>query len=107
MFRFRIIPVLLLRGRGLIKTVQFKNPKYLGDPVNIVKIFNEKEVHEIILLDIDATEQKRPPSYELIEEIASECFMPLGYGGGIRSIADIKRLFNLGLEKVIVNSGCS
>ena len=104
LFNIRIIPVLLLRGRGLVKTIQFKDPKYLGDPINIVRIFNEKEVHEIILLDIEATIKKRPPVYELIEEIASECFMPLGYGGGVQKLEEINQLFNLGVEKIIINN---
>lgn len=104
MFRPRVIPCLLLRGRGLVKTVKFKDPTYLGDPVNVVKIFNEKEVDELVLLDIDASPNHRPPPFELIAEIAEECFMPLAYGGNVRSIADIRRILNIGVEKVVINS---
>ncbi|MEI6153294.1 MAG: HisA/HisF-related TIM barrel protein, partial [Deltaproteobacteria bacterium] len=78
----RVIPCLLLRGSGLVKTIRFKDPTYLGDPRNTVKIFNEKGVDELVFLDITATIEKREPNYELISEITSECFMPLGYGGG-------------------------
>lgn len=104
MVRTRVIPCLLLRNRGLVKTVKFKNSTYLGDPINIVKIFNDKEVDELIFLDITATiEQKKPP-FKLLSEIASECFMPLGYGGGIRSLEDVKEILSLGVEKVAINS---
>lgn len=104
MIRPRIIPCLLLRGEGLYKTVKFKNPTYVGDPINAVKIFNEKEVDELVLLDISATVENKPPNFEKIREIAGECFMPLGYGGGIRSVSDIKTLFSIGVEKVVLNS---
>lgn len=104
MLKTRIIPCLLLKNTGLIKTVRFKNPKYLGDPLNIVRIFNDKEVDEIVLLDTTATIENRPPLFESISKIAGECFMPLCYGGGVRSLDDIKTLFNLGIEKVAVNS---
>lgn len=100
----RILPTLLLDGDKLVKTVQFKNPKYLGDPVNAVKIFNDKEVDELILLDITATKQKREPNYDKIEQICSEAFMPFAYGGGITTIQQIDKLFRLGIEKVILNS---
>ena len=102
--RIRAIPVLLLRNAGLVKGVQFKSHKYVGDPINAVKIFNEKEVDELVFLDISATPGKRDPNYELIADIASEAFMPFGYGGGITSVAQIERLFNLGVEKAIINS---
>ena len=82
----RIIPCLLLRNNGLVKTVRFRESKYIGDPINTIKIFNEKEVDEIIFLDIDATKTNKEPSYELIRNISSECFMPFSYGGGIKSI---------------------
>jgi cyclase len=95
---------LLLKNQGLVKTVQFKNPVYLGDPINIVKIFNDKEVDELIFLDITATVEKRKPPFKLLSEIASECFMPLGYGGGIRSLEDIREILGLGVEKVAINS---
>lgn len=104
MLRPRIIPVLLLKGRGLYKTIQFKNPKYIGDPINTVKIFNEKEVDEICVLDINATPENREPSLSLIREIASECFMPISYGGGIRSVEQVRSIFNSGVEKVVVNT---
>jgi len=94
----------LLRGRGLYKTVRFKDPKYVGDPVNAVKIFNEKEVDELILLDISATAEKREPNFALIEEIASECFMPLGYGGGVTTVEQMRRLYRLGVEKISLNT---
>jgi len=99
-----VIPALLLKGQGLVKTVKFKDPKYLGDPINIVKIFNDKEVDELVFLDITATNEKRRPSFEMLGKITSECFMPLGYGGGIRSMDDVKTLLSLGIEKVILNT---
>lgn len=104
MLRTRVIPCLLLRNLGLVKTVKFKDPKYLGDPINIVRIFNDKEVDELVFLDITATVENRKPPFELVERIASECFMPLCYGGGVRSLEDMKALFTLGIEKVAVNS---
>ena len=104
MIRPRVIPALLLKGQGLVKTVKFKDPKYLGDPINIVKIFNDKEVDELIFLDITATNEKRRPPFEMLGKITSECFMPLGYGGGICSMEDVKTLLSLGIEKVILNT---
>lgn len=104
MIRPRVIPALLLKGQGLVKTVKFMDPKYLGDPINIVKIFNDKEVDELIFLDITATNEKRRPPFEMLGKITSECFMPLGYGGGIRSMEDVKTLLSLGIEKVILNT---
>lgn len=104
MIRPRVIPALLLKGQGLVKTVKFKDPKYLGDPINIVRIFNDKEVDELIFLDITATNENRRPSFEMLGKITSECFMPLGYGGGIRSMEDVKTLLGLGIEKVILNT---
>jgi cyclase len=100
----RIIPVLLLHNDGLYKTKQFKNPKYVGDPINAVRIFNEKEVDELLILDVDCSVQKKDPNFELIEEIASEAFMPVGYGGGISSLDTAKRVFQLGVEKVVINT---
>src|SRR5678815_4565571 len=100
----RVIPCLLLRGAGLVKTRQFKDPKYVGDPINAIKIFNDKEVDELVLLDITASAEDRGPSFDRVEEVASECFMPLAYGGGIRSVEDIRRLLKLGVEKVVVNT---
>lgn len=102
--RPRVIPTLLLRGSGLVKTVKFKNERYLGDPRNAVKIFNEKEVDELVLLDIEATPTGTAPKLEFIEEIVSEAFMPVAYGGGIRSIADARRIISLGVEKIVVNT---
>lgn len=104
MQRIRVIPVLLLKGNGLYKTVKFRNPQYIGDPMNVVRIFNEKEVDELCFLDISATSAKKEINYKIISEIASECFMPLSYGGGIHSMDQIKKLFNIGVEKVIINS---
>jgi cyclase len=103
----RIIPCLLLRNKGLVKTVKFKESTYVGDPINTIKIFNEKEVDEIFFLDIDATNSKREPSYELIQNIASECFMPFAYGGGIQSLQQIEKIIKSGAEKIIVNTMAS
>lgn len=100
----RLIPVLLLKGRGLVKTTKFKNPVYIGDPINAVRIFNEKEVDELVLCDTEASILQREPNYALIKDIVSECFMPVGYGGGIRNIEQIQKIFNLGVEKVILNT---
>jgi imidazole glycerol-phosphate synthase subunit HisF len=98
------MPCLLLRNRGLVKTIKFKNPSYVGDPINTIRIFNEKEVDELILLDITATMENKKPSFSLIAEVATECFMPLTYGGGIQSIEDAKIIFSLGVEKIAINS---
>ncbi|MFZ1752684.1 MAG: AglZ/HisF2 family acetamidino modification protein [Caldilineaceae bacterium] len=104
MLRTRIIPVLLLRDESLVKTVRFKKFTYVGDPCNTVRIFNELEVDELIFLDITATREKRPPNLRVLADIANECFMPLGYGGGIRSLEDAKRVFDIGFEKIAINS---
>lgn len=104
MFRARVIPCLLLRGHGLVKTRRFKDPVYVGDPVNAVRIFSEKEVDELVVLDIDASREGREPDYELIAEIAGECFMPVAYGGGIRTLDQVRKLIRSGVEKVVVNS---
>jgi cyclase len=104
MIRPRVIPCLLLRNEGLVKTVKFKDPKYLGDPINIVRIFNDKEVDELVFLDILATVENRPPNFELLGKITSECFMPLGYGGGIRTLEDVKKLLAIGVEKIVLNT---
>lgn len=103
-FRPRIIPVLLLSNQGLVKTIQFKTPSYLGDPINAVKIFNEKEVDELCLLDIEASKNGGAPDFDFLQEISSEAFMPLSYGGGITNISEIHKLFKIGFEKVILNS---
>lgn len=100
----RIIPILLMSQGGLVKTVKFECPRYVGDPINAVRIFNEKEVDELVLLDMDATVENRGPSFPDLEEILSEAFMPVGYGGGITSVAEIEKLFRLGIEKVVLNS---
>ena len=100
----RIIPCLLVKNRGLVKTVNFKNPKYVGDPINAVRIFNEKEVDELIVLDIDATLDKRGPDYNMVENLAAECRMPLCYGGGITTSDQVQRIIQLGVEKVAISS---
>ena len=104
MIRARIIPCLLLRGHGLVKTRKFKDPVYLGDPVNAVRIFSEKEVDELVILDIDASRKGCEPDYELVAEIAGECFMPVAYGGGIHTLAQARKLIRCGIEKVVINS---
>lgn len=104
MLQTRVIPCLLMKNSGLVKTVCFKDPKYVGDPINAVKIFNEKEVDELILLDIDASKKKNKPNYELIKNIVSEAFMPIAYGGGVKSISQAKKIVSLGVEKIIINS---
>ena len=105
MFTNRVIPLLLLSDGGLVKTSKFKNPKYVGDPVNVIKIFNDKEVDELILLDINASKPGNDINYHLIEEIAGECFMPLCYGGGINTFEQAQRVFSLGVEKISLNHG--
>ena len=100
----RVIPCLLLSGQGLVKTARFRRPTYLGDPINIVRIFNEKEVDELLLLDIRATPEGRPPAFDLIRQVAEECFAPVGYGGGIRTLDDIRRVLAIGIEKVVLNT---
>ncbi|MFZ4612274.1 MAG: AglZ/HisF2 family acetamidino modification protein [Bacteroidia bacterium] len=99
----RVIPILLLKGEGLYKTQKFKDPKYIGDPLNAIKIFNDKEVDEVCVLDIEAS-NKKSINFNLIEKMASECFMPLSYGGGIASIEDASKLFSIGVEKLVINS---
>lgn len=100
----RVIPVLLLSNGGFVKTMRFKNPVYLGDPFNIVKIFNEKEVDEILILDINASPEGKKPDFNFLADIAGECFMPLAYGGGVKTIDDISKLTSLGYEKVCINT---
>ncbi len=99
----RVIPSLLIHKGGLVKSVQFKDYKYVGDPINAVKIFNEKEVDEIAVIDIDASKENKAPNIEKISEIASEAFMPMAYGGGITTIEQIKEILYNGIEKVIIN----
>lgn len=104
MLRPRIIPFLLYRNKGLVKTFQFKDEKYVGDPLNAVKIFNEKEVDELVFLDIDATSKGTDPDYTLIEKLARESRMPICYGGGIKTLDQAKRIINLGIEKIAISS---
>lgn len=104
MLRPRIIPCLLVHKGGLVKTVGFKAPKYVGDPINAVKIFNEKEADELVVLDIDATVNNAEPDYRMIANLAAECRMPLCYGGGIKTPAQAKRIISLGVEKVAISS---
>jgi cyclase len=104
MLKHRVIPSLLLHNDGLVKTQKFSHPKYVGDPINAIRIFNDKEVDELVVLDISASREDREPNYELIEQLAGECFMPLCYGGGIRTIEQARKLFELGLEKVAIQS---
>jgi cyclase len=100
----RVIPCLLLGGAGLVKTVHFRDPRYVGDPINAVRIFNDKQADEIVILDIRATAEGRGPNLEAVAEIASEAFMPLAYGGGVADLQTAVRLIQLGVEKVIVNT---
>lgn len=104
MLRSRIIPCLLIHKKGLVKTVNFKNPKYVGDPINAVKIFNEKEVDELIVLDIDASVENREPNFEMIKNLATECRMPFCYGGGITTVEQAKKIIELGAEKIAISS---
>jgi len=104
MLNHRVIPCLLLRNGGLVKTQAFANPKYVGDPINAIRIFNEKEVDELMVLDITASKDRREPDYALIEQFAGECFMPLAYGGGIRTVEQAQKLFALGVEKVCLQT---
>jgi cyclase len=104
MLKHRLIPSLLLKNGGLVKTTKFANPKYVGDPINAIRVFNTKEVDELMVLDIDASKHEREPNYALIEQFAGECFMPLSYGGGIRTVEQASRIFKLGVEKVTLQT---
>lgn len=104
MLRPRIIPCLLVHDKGLVKTVKFSSPKYVGDPINAVRIFNEKEVDELIVLDIDATVNGVGPDFKMIERLAAECRMPFCYGGGIKTAQQAKTIIGLGVEKVAISS---
>lgn len=104
MLKHRLIPSLLLKNGGLVKTTKFSNPKYVGDPINAIRVFNTKEVDELMVLDIDASKFNQEPNYPLIEQFAGECFMPLCYGGGIRTVEQASRIFKLGVEKVSVQT---
>lgn len=103
MLRSRIIPCLLIHNKGLVKTVKFKDPKYVGDPINAVKIFNEKEVDELMVLDIDATRENRTPNFKMIKNLADECRMPFCYGGGITTAEQARKIISLGAEKVALS----
>src|SRR5437660_2795096 len=104
MLTTRLIPCLLLKDGGLVKTVRFRNPVYVGDPINAVKIFNDKEVHELAVLDIAASRQSRGPDFALLARIAREAFMPMAYGGGLRTREDVRRVVELGFEKAVINT---
>lgn len=104
MINNRIIPVLLLSGEGLVKTIRFSKRIYVGDPLNAIKIFNEKEVDELVILDIEASTKKQKPNISYIKKLASECFMPLCYGGGITNIEEIEQIFFAGVEKISINT---
>ena len=103
MLRPRIIPCLLIHNGGLVKTTRFSDPKYVGDPINAVRIFNEKETDELMVLDIDATVKGKQPNFNLISKLASECQMPLCYGGGITNVDQVQKLINTGVEKVAIS----
>jgi cyclase len=107
MLHARVIPCLLMRNGGLVKTVRFRDPRYVGDPINAVRIFNEKEVDELVFLDIGTAAVRGAIDFDLLADIASEAFMPFAYGGGIASIDDVKRLYALGVEKVILNTAAA
>lgn len=104
MIRPRIIPCLLVERGRLVKTVEFRRPTYVGDPINAIRVFNDKGADELVLLDISATREGRGPDFELVEKVASECFMPLCYGGGVTSVEQMRRLLGLGVEKVAINT---
>ena len=103
MLRPRIVPCLLMSKNGLVKTVKFEKPKYVGDPINAVKIFNEKKVDELVILDIEATSKNREPNFKLLEKIANVSRMPLAYGGGVSSIEHFQKIISLGIENVILS----
>ena len=107
MLKARVIPCLLLRNNGLVKTVKFREPKYVGDPINAVRILNDKEVDELAFLDISATPAGRGPNFELIADIAGEAFMPFAYGGGITTLEQVQQLYATGVEKVILNTAAA
>lgn len=104
MLRTRVIPCLLLKGGSLVKTVRFRDPSYIGDPINTVRIFNELEVDELAFLDITASRENRGPDFAMLQAIADECFMPLAYGGGIRDLRAAERIFHIGFEKLVLNT---
>lgn len=103
MLRTRVMPVLLIDNRQLVKTRKFSSSRYIGDPINTIKIFNDKEVDEVIVLDIGASKAKKEPDYDYLDKLASQCFMPLSYGGGIYTVEQAYKLLNSGIEKIILN----
>jgi cyclase len=103
----RAIPCLLLQGEGLVKTTRFREPRYVGDPINAVKLFNDLQADELMILDIAAARERREPDFARVADIASEAFMPIGYGGGVRTVDQARRLFTLGIEKVVVTSAAA
>jgi cyclase len=104
MYRPRVIPILLLKGKGLVKSIRFRNHKYIGDPINAVRIFNDLKADELIFLDIQASKEKRTISLDFVHKVGNEANMPFAVGGGIRSINEIKKIINAGAEKVIINT---
>jgi imidazole glycerol-phosphate synthase subunit HisF len=100
----RVIPVLLIQDNKLVKTVRFRKPVYVGDPINTIKIFNDKEVDELVVFDVSASSRRSAINFQLISQLASECFMPVCYGGGVQTLSDIERILNLGIEKVSINT---
>src|SRR5688572_1667112 len=100
----RVIPVLTVKNRELVKTLKFGNPKYIGDPINAIKVFNDKECDELMLLDIGASVNRKSPDFAHLKEMAGEAFMPIGYGGGIHSFETARQVFQCGIEKVVLNS---
>lgn len=104
MLQTRVIPTLLLKDEVLVKTIKFKNPNYIGDPINTCRIFNELEADELAFIDIRSTLNNKPPNFKILREISSECFMPLSYGGGITNLQQIEEILKIGFEKVILNT---
>lgn len=104
MLRVRLIPCLLLKENGLVKTVNFNKYNYVGDPINTCRIFNELEVDELTFLDIRASVENKEPDYKILQEISEECFMPVSYGGGIKSLHQVEKILGIGFEKVIINT---
>lgn len=107
MLQSRLVPFVLLDDKRLVKTIRFKDPVYVGDPINVIRLFNDKEADELALVDISASAARRGPNFELVRRAASECFMPLAYGGGVRGLDDAKRLFESGVEKIIVRTAAA
>ena len=104
MLKKRIIPTLLIEDKNLVKTIQFKDRRYVGDPLNAIKIFNEKFVDELIILDINQNKSNHPMDYQFLQDLFSECFVPVTYGGGISTLEEADKIFKLGVEKICLNS---